>query len=338
MIKKMTVILLMTLFATLLGAETKIIPTPDLMKPEALFFDKTQMYVTEGTSIFIYSLKDLKLIKKFGKKGEGPQEFMVNPQFGPLFIDVNTEDIIVNSFGKLSWFTKEGKFKRELKLSNPFILFIQPFGKNFVGIRFSIGEKRMQILNLYDDKINELKEITKQEHFFQPGKGLRVLEPLPYTIVKDNKLFLAWEKDLVIKVLDTELKELYAIKYDVEKRKVTEEDKKEVINFLKTTPPTKDFFELLKPIHFPEYYPAMQIPCITGNKIYVVTFKKEDDGEKTEILLFNMKGKFLKQVFIPIKMDTPIQPYPFNIHEGFLYQVVEDEEEEEWALHVSEIN
>jgi hypothetical protein len=69
-----------------------------------------------------------------------------------------------------------------------------------------------------------------------------------------------------------------------------------------------------------------------------VTYNKKDDREKTEILLFDIKGTFLKQVFIPIKMNTPIQPYPFNIHEGFLYQVVEDEEEEEWALHVSEIN
>ena len=53
MIKKMMVILLMVLFAALLGAKTRVIPTPDLMKPEALFFDKTQMYVTESTSIFI---------------------------------------------------------------------------------------------------------------------------------------------------------------------------------------------------------------------------------------------------------------------------------------------
>ena len=84
MIKKMMVILLTVLLAALLGAETKVIPMPDLMKPQLILLDKTQMYITEDTSIFIYSLKDFKLIKKFGKRGEGPQEFIVNPQTGPL--------------------------------------------------------------------------------------------------------------------------------------------------------------------------------------------------------------------------------------------------------------
>jgi hypothetical protein len=38
MLKKMMFILLMVLLATLLVAETKVVPMPDLMKPEVLFF------------------------------------------------------------------------------------------------------------------------------------------------------------------------------------------------------------------------------------------------------------------------------------------------------------
>lgn len=330
------VILLMVLFVTLLGSETKVIPMPKLMKPQLILLDKTQMYVTEDTSIYIYSLKDFKLIKKFGKRGEGPQEFMINPQL-PLYLNVQTKDIIVQSFGKLSWFSKDGEYKKELKLPNPLILFIQPFGKNFIGLQVTQGEKRWRKLNLYDDKINELKTITKMEDAFQQGKGTRVLENHPFNVIYDKKLFLAWENNIIIKVLDTELKELYSVKYDAEKRKVTEEDKKDIIHFLKTNPATKDFFELLKPIHFPTYFPAIQNLFVTNNKIYIFTFNKKNEKEISEFLIFDIKGKFLKQGFFPLKMSSPILPYPYSIHEGYLYQMVEDVDEEEWALHVREI-
>ena len=206
-----------------------------------------------------------------------------------------------------------------------------------MGLGISVGEKRWRSLNLYDEKINELKNIIKKEDVFQQGKGTRVLENLPFSVIYDKKLFLAWENDFIIKVLDTELKELYTIKYDVVKRKVTEEDKKDIINFLKTSPATKDFFELLKPIHFPTQFPAMQGLFVTDNEIYAVTFKTNDEKEINEFLIFDIKGKFLKQGFFPFKMSTPILPYPYTIHEGFLYQLVEDVDEEEWALHVTEI-
>jgi hypothetical protein len=75
---------------------------------------------------------------------------------------------------------------------------------------------------------------------------------------------------------------------------------------------------------------------VTGNKIYVLTFK-ENKAEDDECMILDLKGKRLKRIFLPLKMSTPILPYPYMIHEGSLYQVVEDEEEEEWALHVTEI-
>lgn len=334
--RKIIVVLMLVSVTTALGAETKIIPMPDLLKPEALFFDKTQMYVTEGTSIHIFALKDFKLIKKFGKQGEGPQEFIVNAQFR-LLLNVQTDDILVQSFGKLSWYTKDGKYKRELKLSNPLILNIQPFGKNFVGIQIALGQKRMRRLNLYDDKINEIKNIIEKEDMFQLGKGILIMKALPFSPVYNNKLFLAWEDELEIKVLDTKLNELYTVKYDIKKEEITEKDKKDIIHFFKTDPSTRDYFEILKPFKFTPHFPAIQNLIVTCDKIYVSTFKSKDEEEEREFLIFDIKGTLLKKVFLPFKMDTPIRPYPVTIHDGFLYQLVEDMEEEEWLLHVAEI-
>ncbi|MCX6578743.1 MAG: hypothetical protein NT166_01000 [Candidatus Aminicenantes bacterium] len=336
MIKKIMVFLVITMLAAILPAQTKIIPMPDLQKPETLSVDQTQMYVTEGVFIYIYSLKDFKLIKKIGQKGEGPQEFMLNPAFGPLVINVQTEDIFADSLGKVSWFAKDGTYKKEQKLPSPLILFIQPLGKNFVGMGFEQeGQKLMKKLNLYDDKFSKLKEIKKVEHDFQQGKGLTLLKTFPLSVTYDNKLFVAWEADIIIDVLDPDINKLYTIKHDIDRRPVTEEVKKAVIEFLKTNPATKDAFEFLKPFNFPSHFPAMQNIFVTGDKIYLVTFKEE--GKQNEVLILDLKGKLLKRALITLKMNTPIIPFPYAIHEGFFYQMAEAPDEEGWNLYVMEI-
>jgi hypothetical protein len=339
MIKKIMTILLTMILAVVLPAQTKIIPMPDLQKPEAVLVDQTQMYVGEGVFIYIYSLKDFKLIKKIGKRGEGPQEFILDPRFGPLFINVQAGDIFTESLGKVSWFAKDGAFKKEQKLPSPLILFLQPLGKNFVGMGFDQeNQKAMRKLNLYDDKFSKVKEIHKVEHNLQQGKGLNVLQNPPLNVVYDNKVFVAWENDILIDVYDAEINKLYTIKHDIDRRPVTEKDKQDVIEFLKTNPASKDYYEILKPINFPSYYPAMQGLFVTGDKIYAVTLKEE--GKQTVVLVMDLKGKLLKQALITLTMDNPITPFPFTIHEGIYYQIAEDPKEDDevgWVVHVTEI-
>jgi hypothetical protein len=324
-----------------MGAKTTVTPLPDINKPGFIYLDKKQVYVTEDTSIYIYSLNDLKLIKKFGKRGEGPQEFMLNPGVGPLFLDVSSKDIIVGSFGKISWFTKDATFIREFKLPNPMVMDLRPFGRNYIGTQFNIGKVMYKVLNLYDEKMEIVKEIDRVEHTFQEGKGVKVMNVNPIHVVYNNKLFIAWKNDLVIKVLDSDLKELYTIEHPLERQKIREEDKKKIIHYFKTSSETKAYFELIQPITFPEMYPAVFEMFITGEKIYIVTFKPSDEKEdvqNTGILILDIKGKFLNEVIYPLKMATPLRQSPFTIYEGKLYQLVEDPNKEEWSVHVTKIN
>ena len=328
----MIVTLLVTLVAVV-GAETKIIPLPEIMNPELVFIDETQMYITEGASIYIYSLKDFKLVKKFGKQGEGPKEFMFDPRMGGLLIFVQSEDIVVNSFGKVSWYTKGGDFIKEIKLQHPLTLNTQPFGKNYVGIHLAWGKERWKILKLYDDQLNELKEITRMPYPTQPGKGTYLLESFPVTLVHDNKIFLAWENKFEIKVFDTGLKELHTITSSETRRKVTEEDKKILLDFLRTSPQSKDYYESMKPFHFPEYFPPIFLIFGAGENIDVITFKLNNEKHQ-ECIVMGVDGKVKNRVFLPIKMSTPFSPFPYSVHNNTLYQVIENDKEE-WAVYIT---
>jgi len=71
-----TKIFLVSLFIVLnISLSARVVPLPEVVRPTSLSVDDTQLYICEHEKISIYSIKDFKLIKKYGEKGEGPQEF-----------------------------------------------------------------------------------------------------------------------------------------------------------------------------------------------------------------------------------------------------------------------
>jgi hypothetical protein len=150
-----------------------------------------------------------------------------------------------------------------------------------------------------------------------------------------DKLFIAKENDLVIEAVDKNGSKLYSITHDYEKVKVTEADKKQAMHHLKTKSQMKSMLDSIKPIIFPDYYPAIRRYFVADKNIYVFTYKKKEN--KRECLIFDIKGKFLKQVFLPYVLKNYKSDYPAAIKNGKLYQLFDNEETEEWELHVTEI-
>ena len=112
--KKINLLTLVLLLVTFV-LTAKIVPMPDIIKADIIKVKGHDMVIAEGTAISIYSLKDYKLIKKFGKEGEGPQEFKTFMGFG-LTVDIYPEHILVNSIDKISYFTRKGEFVKEKKV------------------------------------------------------------------------------------------------------------------------------------------------------------------------------------------------------------------------------
>jgi hypothetical protein len=59
--------------------------------------------------------------------------------------------------------------------------------------------------------------------------------------------------------------------------------------------------------------------------------------ELTKTLIFDLKGKLIKTVSLPLKDMDVKSIYPFTIKNGKLYQLVEDFDSENWYLHVTSI-
>jgi hypothetical protein len=334
--RKIIIILLLILLAGFfLSAQGKTlkVPLPELMKPHALAVDENQIYICEGSTVYIYSGRDYKPVKKFGKKGEGPGEF--RNRAGQVIIQ--PDRLLINSAGKVSYFTKDGTFLSEFKTLAADMK-LKPLGELFIASRTLMENGTFfVVVNLYDSHLRAIKEIYRIQRGVQVGgKGTTVFAPpLPYYPVK-NRILIARGTDLLIEVLDPRGNPLYSITYDYKKCKVSEADKKEVLEYMNTDKEIKSYLEMIKPILFPDYFPAIRNYYPADDRIYVFTYKKTGAG--TECLIFTLKGAFLKQVFLPYAYANAIDEYPAAIRDGKLWQLVENRETEEWELHLTTID
>lgn len=148
--KKLFFISCLLLTAFLLRGE-KLGLLADVLRPQALEVEDGRLYAMDGASIYIYSLDDLKLIKKFGRKGNGPGELRAGDYISNS-ISVRPEYLMVagvmgdNAPGmlKIVYFTHEGRFVKEKKVL-PQIIRIQPVAKNFVVTRIDQDEKGNEV-------------------------------------------------------------------------------------------------------------------------------------------------------------------------------------------------
>ncbi len=308
---------------------------PDLLKPTGLVIDDNNLYVTEDITVYIFSMKDFKLVKKFGKKGEGPQEFNGFVAITPL-----KDKLLLNSMSKISYFTKDGEYIREIKTKGGFAFLYQPLGNKYVGRGISAKDNTRYVsINLYDKDLNKVKTLLSQEDDNQFAKGtLKILNSSLSYMTFNDKLYLVNGSDFEIKVYDSSAKQIMTIKREYKRSKFTEEDKQAIFDVIKNDPRQKQYFDIVKKMAvFPKEWPAIASVFERDNIIYVSTFKSKDKT-KYEFLLFDVNGKFIHSMYIPLKFQTALKPYPMSIKNGKLYQLIENEDDEEWELHRSFIH
>jgi hypothetical protein len=333
----------------------------EVLVPEMIQVSGDELYVLEGATIYVYSLKDLTLLRKFGKKGEGPGELKIMAAFQNSFT-VFPGYVFVQGFDKVIFFTKQGKLIREQRFN--MITKILPLKEKFVIKTFPFEEKNGKTywaIKLCDSEIKEIKELYRQEFPIQFQKAENAIPMIPDALnfrVYDDKIFIEESPEgFLIEVFDINGKKLYQIEKKHEKMKVPEEYKKIVENHLK-----QDFLHkkvnLFVPFHimesgwqgfrkwatliYPDYLTPVRDIFVDNNKIYVQTFHRQDN--KQEYITMDLKGNMIKKVYLPVVRPSTFASEMvglglkfYSIDKDRFVYLVENEEEEEWEVHMVDI-
>lgn len=333
-------VMILISFSTVTFGE-KLATLEGLSKPGSLAVDPycPQFYVTEEATTYIYSLADFKLKTKFGKAGEGPQEFHIMQGTNSLVVQPLKDSLLINSMRRVSFFSKEGKFSKELSTGAGFMsMRFQPIGNGYAGLDIALDEETKSmacIMNLYDGQFNKTKQIQKI-NLAQRGKlQFPIVSPIFYAA--EEKIITMGGEDFVIDVFDAGGNRLSSITREYKKIEVTDEYKKGVHDFYKSSPNFGQFYESIKNMfQFSRYFPAIQAFLAADQKIYIQTYMKDQGGY--EFFIYDLEGKFLKRLFLPVVYRNSLQPFPYTIMHDTFYQLIENENAEVWELHCLEIS
>jgi hypothetical protein len=337
-VKKVTVVF--TLFLSLCFSAAyakKLAVLPQLSNPISIEIDKDELYVLDEVVVHVYLLKDYRLLRKFGKKGEGKGELMPNSEI-PLVMNIANGNVFLNSQIKMIRFTKKGEIIKEQRI--PFSFQTIPFGKNYVSIKISTRHSVNSFnVILYDPDFNQLKFLYSRERIPHSRRGKLSLPPeLIIVRSSEDKLFVFdQKKGFVIDTFDLEGNRVNHIKMDYPRIKMTETFKRTAEAWFKAQPSFRMATEELREmIYFPDYLPMMRNFVIKDQKLYIQTYKKQ--GNSSEFIILDLGGKLFKQTFLPDYEKSPVQLNSSNIFTFYnqkYYHLVKGKSD--WEIHQEEL-
>lgn len=335
--KKISIFLILLSLVTFIQAK-KVALLEGLFKPDMIAMGDNLICITEGASVFLYSQGDYHLVKKFGKRGEGPREFKINPFGVPMVAYPYNNKIYVSSSAKVSVFSEDGDFIKESKVK-PITVFL-PFLEGFLATGMTPNGKKQTVLSvdLYNEKFEKLKTLYISDMQVGPSANMDLpfssFTFLPY---KDRAYLVIGKEGLAIDVFDEKGSKLYRIKKEYKPLTVTEEYRKKTLDWYKASPIYKQYFEVLKNrITFKRQYPAIRDMLIKDGMIYLLTYKKQQGN--SECIILDLKGNEKKRVFLPAPDNFGMDFYPkYEIHNRHFFVLVENEDDEVWELHKYEI-
>lgn len=325
-----------------------------VFKPQMIKVYGDELFVVEGHTILIYSLKDLSLKKKIGKKGEGPGEFNPDPS-RTIIMKVYPEFIVAESRNKVIFFGRDGKYLKE-HVKTPGILQTIPIGKNYLihKILYGAEGKLYFTANIYDRNMKDIKELYRQKFFTFESKVFVMPDPLHLCVWKDRVYVEESPGGLVIEAFDFQGNKVKRIEKEYDKLEVTEAHKKQAYNEYVSIPFIRRmikregmaaFKNFLKQVTlvYPDYFPAIDYMAADSGLLYLKTYYKKDG--KFQFLVMNPEGKLVKKIYLPEakKADFLVQMQGdkkfYTIHDGKYYYLkfYEEEDDERWDVHVEEI-
>ena len=287
-------------------AAEKVHVFDEILKPNRIYLDRNHIYITERTTVFVFSTQDFKLIKKFGGHGEGPGEFKV-----PLFLVPLEKRLLITSVGKISYFTKDGELLEEIKNDSGSGYFY-PLTGGFAGSTYTADKGlRYFTVNIFDHQLEKGKMVYREQTPIQdPGKIELFRRAFMHKTYKD-RIYVTGREGFVLDCLNQYGEHLYTIEREnFKKHKITATDIKNADKYFKIR--YGDSYEEIKDrITYPDYFPEIRAFYVVDDKIYILPYEWRDDALK--FYIYTTKGNFLAETFLPLAMKYSMQPFPFTI-------------------------
>ena len=349
--KILLLILLIFLVNNLFGKKLGVLI--ETLNPDQIRVSSNRCFILQGSDVFIYDLKDLKLLKHFGKKGEGPGEVLSVP-FVPNGLAVVGNDLFVDAINKVVFFSFDGVFKKEVRKKAQ-IANVLPVGNGFVITHIKPDEKvkkAIVIITVTDSEMNDIKDIHSQPLAQQSAGDIQVVPDVANMSVYDDNIFVEKSNEgFIIEVFDSKGNSLYKITKDIPPLKLTSKDKEAAIKEfiedrlvqfqMKQQGEVWDEFKKHLNLHYPDSYPPIYDMLVKDGKIYIRTYVTQNGKEK--YLIFDLKGKEINSVFLPKPMLAPLvtrilgRPVRyFDIDNDQFYYLMENEDED-WELYSESI-
>lgn len=339
-VKVKKVVVVFTLLLSLCfsnGYAKKLATLPQLTNPVSIDIDEDELYVLDEVVVHVYSLRDCRLLRKFGKKGEGEGELMPNSEV-PLVMNITKGNVFLNSQIKMIRFSKKGEIIKEQRI--PFSFQTIPFGENYVSIKISTWHAVNSFnVILYDLDFNQLKLLYSRERIphFRRGKLSLPPELIIVRSSKDKLFVFDQKKGFVIDTFDPQGNPVNHIKMDYPRIKTTEFFKKAAEAWFKAQPSFRMATEELREmIYFPDYLPMMRNFILKNQNLYIQTYNSR--GNSSEFIILDFDGKLIKKTFLPDYEKSPVQLNSSNIftfHNEKYYHLVAGENT--WEIHVEEL-
>jgi hypothetical protein len=337
-----TLLLLVWLAVPVFSAGDAVIP--GLYRPESIVVEDSRVYITQGVEVFIFKKSSMELVKKFGAEGEGPREFKKSPVpwIPSITLYKNGNRLVVNAMGKVAYYSPDGEFIEEKTTGTIFARYI-PLGKKYIYIYFTAEEKVRYIsAALVDAGFKNNIPLSRFKFPAQEGKKrnpilmARLASYFDRYVYRDKFVFIS--DGNAIQVFGPEGKELTSFTPDYTKVPIKGALKKEIDTFFTNdirykVPYLADKSRNL--IGLPDHMPIFKDYRLADGKIYILSSFKKDG--KYETFIYDFSGKLLKKTFIPLAQSDFLTLYPFDIDEGKIYQLVHDEEEDEYKLTITAI-
>jgi len=326
------------------GVDEKVLA--GVFEPETVKIADGELFVVEKGSILVYSLEDLRLLRKFGGQGEGPGEFKA-ADFWYNTVTVLADEIFVDGFDKTVRFSKDGRFLKEAR--KPLgISRMVPVGTNFAAVEMSHieGDVQFERLLLYGADGALIRELARQESPVQSVTHRTEMIPdvLNFAVWEDRIYAERSRLGFVIDVFDSGGALLGRIEKGYERTAVTREHKDQALERIKSDPFVKrlgfERFESMSTLVWPERWPAIRDLAVADDRIYVRTAPTRD-GRETWVIL-TLEGTDAGRADL-----LPVDDAPFlatlngvkyhTVHNGHLYVIRNNERTDDWELFVERI-